>query len=263
MAPGPPKRPRTTSQESEANNTQQLLTQILETVQSNKSELSEVKTSLKNFEAKYNELSDRCEYLENENEYLKEKYDTLSINIDRINQQALSSNLEIAGVLETSAEDIKEIAAKIITNLGFETPNVVKSAYRRNTKSTSSGLPKPIIVSIVDKGIRDKILVASRKIKNLNSTIITNPSTSTEDNNESTSSNATVINTPARPIYINEHLTDFNKYLLARAKQLYRNNKLYSVYVRNGFVIARTEDNNSPEIRILKSSQLDEFDSRH
>lgn len=253
------KRFRGDSDEPEAN-TQQLLNQILETVQSNQAELNEVKTSLQSFKVKYNELNDRCEYLENENEFLKQKYDTLSITIDRINQQALSSNLEIAGILETESEDTKEIVSKIIANLGFETPNIVRSAYRRKTKSTASGLPKPIIVSLVDKGIRDKILVASRKVRNLNTSIITNPINSTGESSESNTGLAS--NSEIRPIYINEHLTDFNKYLLARSKQLYRKNKLFSVYVRNGFILARTEESSS-EIRIVKAAQLDEFDSGH
>lgn len=255
------KRLRGDSADPEAT-TQQLLNQILETVQSNKTELSEVKTSLQNFKVKYNELNDRCEYLENENEFLKQKYDTLSISIDRINQQALSSNLEIAGIYETETEDTKEIVSKIITNLGYNTPNIVKSAYRRNTKSSASGLPKPIIVSLVDKGVRDKILVASRKIKNLNTTIITTPASTTSETIDSTITNGASSSIEARPVYINEHLTDFNKYLLARSKQLYRKNKLYSVYVRNGFILVRIEES-SPEIRIVKAAQLDEFDTGH
>lgn len=254
------KRVRGISEEPEAN-TQQLLNQILETVQANKAELSEVNTSLQSFKVKYNELNDRCEYLENENEFLKQKYDTLSISVDRINQQALSSNLEIAGVLETESEDTKEVVSKIINNLGFEIPNIVRSAYRRKTKSTASGLPKPIIVSLVDKGIRDKILATSRKIKNLNTSIIANPINSISDSSE-TNQTIGVGDSDNRPIYINEHLTDFNKYLLARTKQLYRKNKLYSVYVRNGFILARAKEG-SPEIRIVRAAQLDEFDSGH
>lgn len=168
--------------------------------------------------------------------------------------------MEIAGILETESEDTKEIVSKIITNLGFETPNIVRSAYRRKTKSTASGLPKPIIVSLVDKGIRDKILVASRKVRNLNTSIITKPINSTGESSESNTGLAS--NSEIRPIYINEHLTDFNKYLLARSKQLYRKNKLFSVYVRNGFILARTEESSS-EIRIVKAAQLDEFDSGH
>lgn len=255
------KRPRGDSDDPEAN-TQQLLNQILETVQSNKSELSEVKTSLQNFKVKYNELNDRCDYLENENEILKQKYDTLSTSIDRINQQALSSNLEIAGIPEIETEDTKEIVSQIISNLGFDTPNIVKSAYRRKTKSSASGLPKPIIVSLIDKGVRDKILVSSRKIKNLNTTIITNPASTIAENSDSTITSRVYSSNETRPVYINEHLTDFNKYLLARTKQLYRKNKLYSVYVRNEFILARIEEG-SPEIRIVKAAQLDEFDSGH
>lgn len=184
-------------------------------------------------------------------------------SIDRINQQSLNSNIEIAGVPELESDSPIEIASIIIRKLGFSEEKIVKSAYRRNSKNKVSGLPKNIIVSIGDKGQRDRILAASRKIKNLNTSILEENYTlvhKQKSDHQSGSSNLQQEN--SRPIYLNEHLTEYNKYLLARSKNLRRSGKIFMAYARNGFVIVRV-DHNSPEIRIESVVQLDDINDEH
>lgn len=253
-----------------------MLKEILNTVKSNENHLNGLTIKIDNFEAKFNDLSIKYEGLEHKYTDLNEKYEDLvsenndlynkykSINksIDRINQQSLNSNIEIAGVPEVQSESPSDIAATIFKNLGFSEENIIKSAYRRNSKSTVAGLPKNIIVAISDKGQRDKILAKSRKIRNLNTSILDGnynlACKETSDPQGSQSNHQQEQNTSSRPIYLNEHLTDFNKYLLARSKNLRRNGKFSMVYVRNGFVIVKIEAN-SPETRIESVGQLDDI----
>lgn len=136
------------------------------------------------------------------------------------------------------------------------------TVHSSNSKNTIAGLPKNIIVSITDKGHRDRILAKSRKIKNLNTSILEGnfkpiiKEKSTNSQNSNSKSDLTKNDKNSRPIYLNEHLTDFNKYLLARSKNLRRSGKVFMVYARNGFVIVKIEAN-TPEIRIESVSQLD------
>lgn len=274
------KRSRTELESDTEHLNEDMLKEILNTVKSNKTQLNDLAIKLDNFESRYNDLSIKYEDLENKYSDLNVKYEELvsdnidlhnkytSVNksIDRINQQSLNSNIEIAGVPDLESESPTEIASTIFKKLGFLDEKIIRSAYRRNSKNIISGLPKNIIVSIVDKGQRDRILAASRKIKNLNTSILEdnyNLIQKQKSDPQSSGSNSQPnkdINT--RPIYLNEHLTDFNKYLLARSKNLRRSGKVFMAYARNGFVIVRVEAN-SPEIRIESVAQLDDIHDEH
>lgn len=204
--------------------------------------------SLNNLATSYNDilnnqqqLEERVNFLTAENIQLKTQVDKVNCELDRINQLALNSNIEIAGVPSEDLEDVQEIASRLIDHLGFKDNKIIKSAYRRKGRASTAGLPQPIIVTITDKGKRDQILVARRN-KDINSDLILPNFTSN------------------RPIYINEHLTDRNKYLLARAKELKRCNKVSSAFSRNGFVIVKINSDSS-EIRITNIKQIDEFNT--
>lgn len=273
------KRSRTELEPDPEHMNDDMLKEILDTVKSNKSQLNDLGDKLDNFEARYNDLSIKYEDLEHKYTELNEKFDQLvsdnidlhnkymSVNksIDRINQQSLSSNIEIAGVPELESETPSTIVAAILKKLGFSDENIIKSAYRRSSKNKVSGLPKNIIVSIADKGKRDKILAASRKVKNLNTSILEKDYTiihKQKSDPQRSGSNTEPPEKNSRPIYLNEHLTDFNKYLLARAKNLRRSGKVFMAYARNGFVIVKVEANSS-EIRIESVVQLDDILNEH
>lgn len=253
------------------------LDEITESIRNIATICSDIKSKQKILESRLNllasenkELKEEVEIVTNELNRLKQHKNenqhtnyTEKINksIDRINQQTLNSNLEIAGVPEQENDCPKQIAVAILQKLGFTEENLIKSAHRRKSKNTTAGLPKNIIVSLNNKGQRDQILAESRKIKNLNTTILEkhfNPEYKPKYQSTISTLPATETNTNSRPVYINEHLTDFNKYLLARSKSLRRSGKVLLVYVRNGFVILKVKDDSS-EIRIETIRQLDEL----
>lgn len=207
------------------------------------SSINNLATSYDDILNKQLQLEERVNLLTTENIHLKTQVNKVNSELDRINQQALNTNLEIAGVPSEDQEDTKEIAIKLIDHLGFSDKRIIKTAYRRRGKESTAGLPQPIIVTITDKGQRDQILVARRN-KEINSDIVIPNCTS--GNN--------------RPIYINEHLTKRNKYLLARAKELKRYNKVSAAFVRNGFVIIKTHSDTT-EIRITNINQIDELNT--
>lgn len=98
-----------------------------------------------------------------------------------------------------------------------------------------SGQPKPVVVSFRN----------SRKM-----TIYTNSFLKQNDSAKR--------GNDKRIVYINEHLTMVNKYLYKLARDMRKENKIKYVWIRNGKLFVRTEDN-SPHKIINDIEQLNEF----
>lgn len=143
------------------------------------------------------------------------------------------------------------IASNIFSHLGFKDEKIIKQAHRKKSNNTRAGLPPTIIVTIENKGIRDQILKTKRQ-KTLDISILNKELSEESNTNQSN----------RRLIYINEHLTDFNKYIFKRAKDLRRCGSIVGAWVRNGYIIIKQKED-SEEKKITHLSELDEFHSRH
>lgn len=199
---------------------------------------------------KQNQLESKVNFLTDENKQLKNQIEIVNCELDRMKQHTLNSNIEIVGVPETTDENIEEITQNILNHLGFTEADTIKNTYRKKGYKKRAGLPQPIIVTIRDKGIRDQIL---RKKRNLHTNLYSDITSTRE-----VESNSYI----KRIIYINEHLTDYNKYLFKKAKDLRRSGKIFSTWVRNGYIFIK-ETENSIDQRITKFSQIDELDGRN
>lgn len=208
-----------------------ILDDLREAIRSLTTTCAELNTRQSSLETKITDLS--IENLE-----LKTQVSKMNSELDRFKQQSLNCNLEIAGIPVTTNEDPVQLAATIFSHLGFKNDAIIKHAYRKKSYRTRAGLQSTIIVKIENKGIRDQILKAKRR-ETLDTSIL--------DNLDS-----------KRLIYINEHLTDFNKYIFKRAKDLRRCGKIVGAWVRNGFIIIK-EKQDSGELRITSLAQLDEL----
>lgn len=197
---------------------------------------------------KQHQLESRVNLLTDENKQLKNQIDIVNCELDRMKQHTLNSNIEVAGVPETPAENVEEITTKILHHLGFTEVDIIKSAYRKKGYKNRAGLPQPIIVSFKDKGTRDQILSLKRKLhNNLTSDLIITSNSSSQ---------------LQRIIYLNEHLTDYNKYLFKQAKDLRRAGKIYSTWVRNGYILIK-ETESSVDLRITSFAQINEYNGRN
>lgn len=195
-------------------------------------------------------LESRVNLLTVENKQLKSQVEKVNCELDRMKQHTLNSNIEIVGVPETVNENPEEISNKIFTYLGFTANNIIKSAYRKKGYKNRAGLPQPIIVTIQDKGTRDQILKTKRNLQTtLDSNILAIPQ---EANNNHTK----------RIIYLNEHLTDHNKYLYKKTKDLRRTGKIFSTWVRNGYILIK-ESENSIDQRVSTFAQVNELNARN
>lgn len=197
---------------------------------------------------KQKSLESRVDLLTTENTYLKAQLEIVNSELDRMKQHTLNSNIEIAGVPETVNNTPEEVSKKILSHLGFTEIDTIKNAYRKKGYTTRAGLPQPIIVTIRDKGTRDKILREKRKLNTNLYTDILSTSEESSDNH--------------RIIYLNEHLTDHNKYLFKKTKDLRRAGKIFSTWVRNGYIFIK-ESENSIDKRITTFVQVDEINGRN
>lgn len=194
-------------------------------------------------EAQLQHLVTRVNLLTDENKQLKNQIEIVNCELDRSKQNSLKTNLEIAGIPVTENEDLVKISTEIFSHLGITDEKSVKYAYRKRS-SRNKAQPPPIIVSTDNKGLRDRVLKNKRK-EILDTTILNN-----FQHKQSTHK---------RLIYINEHLTDFNKYILKRAKDLRRSGKIFGTWVRNGFIIIKNEADSVEQI-ITKISQIEELE---
>lgn len=215
--------------------------------------LRDVKNNYKLIKEKYLNLETIVNDLSIENKNLTLKLETINSELDRSKQNSIKTNLEISGIPVTENEDLVEISTAIFSHLGITEEKSIKYAYRKRSRRNKAE-PPPIIVSTDNKGIRDRVLKNKRK-RTLDTTILNNLQ-QTQDR----ISDCTVIrSSQKRLIYINEHLTDFNKYILKRAKDLRRSGKIFGTWVRNGFVIIKKEAN-STEQTLTKISQIEELE---
>lgn len=215
----------------------EILETIVETIRNIKSSVEQIQKKQLKLESRVNELS-------SENLSLKNQIETINSEVDRFKQHSLNTNLEIAGIPLIDNEDPIEIANRIFTHLGITDSTSIKYAYRKKTKKNRAE-PPSIIIATNNKGTRDQILKRKRR-ETLDIGIL--GFSDTEDRSQK------------RLIYVNEHLTNNNKYLLKRAKDLRRSGIVFGAWVRNGYIIIKKEFDSVEQI-ITKISQINEFDT--
>lgn len=210
-------------------------------------------TICNDLQVKQNILELRVTTLTDENKRLKNQFEIVNSQLDRFKQHSLKTNLEIAGIPVTENENLVEISKAIFSHLGITEEKAVTYAYRKKSRRNKAE-PPTIIVATDNKGLRDRVLKNKRK-EQLDTTILINLQEEQNRNLNYTGNKST----HKRLIYINEHLTDFNKYILKRAKDLRRSGKIFGAWVRNGFVIIKKEADSIEQI-LTKISQIEELE---
>lgn len=152
------------------------------------------------------------------------------------------SNIQINGVPESKGENLYHILSSLATfsgyplNVSTDVDFVTRVAVRNDTDTKK---PKPIILKLQARYKKDDFLSSLRKLKDLRA------------------KDLGFANNDSR-IYINDHLSGFNKYLLRQA-QLKKTEKQYKYcWVRNCTVMVRKSDN-SPILYITSEEALNKM----
>lgn len=161
----------------------------------------------------------------------------LSIQLNTLDQYGRNRNLEIENVEYRRDESVEDIVLNLAKVLNL---NIVKSdidaAHRLPSRKTDR--PQKIIVQLVSRKKRDAFLVKKK-------------SGITSD--QLVSGGKQKLN-----IYINENLTPSNREVLWAAKQRARELQYKFVWVKQGKIFAR-QDENQKIIKILSLSDIDKF----
>ncbi|KAI8441388.1 hypothetical protein MSG28_015003 [Choristoneura fumiferana] len=175
-----------------------------------KSDIAEMRSSidskLDSLAGRMNAIESRVGVLEEskmELDEVKKAINGVIIDTRRNEQWARRSNIQINGVPETRGENLVSIVKTLAALSGFELNTstdvdfVTRVAVRNDTDSAK---PKPIVLKMQARYKKDDFISALRKLKNLKASDIGFANCSNR-------------------IYINDHLSAFNKYLLREAKR--------------------------------------------
>jgi hypothetical protein len=141
--------------------------------------------------------------------------------IQNLEQKTLANNIEISGIPATEDEDLSAILQRLFEHTDYQcSETTIKDAYR--TKPTKqAGLPGNIIV-IFDNQTNKNGFMKKIKGKQLSSDSIGS--------------------SHCRPIYINDHLTRLNKYLMYLARSMRRHGDIKFVWFENGKVLVKKSE---------------------
>lgn len=199
-----------------------------------KSELLNLKTSIDTAHKKISSIDEKILTVDgriSELEKTKSELITLQMNISKLERESNArdqwnrmNNIEIKGIPFTKSENLLDMVLKIGSTVDFplvqEQINFVTRVPSRNDNKI-----KPIIVSFVNRYCKENFIASSRSFKSL----------SISDLNLSGKGR----------VYINDHLTTFNKSLLARAKETAKERGFLFIWVKHCKVHVR-KDTTSP-----------------
>lgn len=157
-------------------------------------------------------------------------------------QWARRSNIQINGVPETKGENLFTVlkslaeASGFLLNTNTDIDFVTRVAVRNDADNSK---PKPIIVKMQARYKKDDFMACLRKLKNLKAVDLG------------------YTGSPNR-IYINDHLSSHNKYLLKEAKQRAAKKGYKFCWVRNCTVMVRRNEN-SPILYITSEVSLNKI----
>lgn len=214
-----------------------------------KSDVTDMKNSLdsrlEEMAGRLDTIESRVSVIENcktEVDSLKSTVSDIMSDMRRNEQWVRRSNIQINGVPETSGENLytilNSLASKsgyplnVATDIDFVTRVAVKD-------DRNSNMPKPIIVKLQARYKKDDFIASLRKLKNLKAS----------DLGFSNSENR---------IYINDHLSGYNKYLLREAKRRKTQKEYKWCWVQNCTVMVRKTDN-SPILFITSEDALNKI----
>lgn len=176
------------------------------------------------FKNQVKEIFSTLKQIQSENKLIKDQNIELSAEVLQLNkrinsleQRSIENNIELVGVPESVDESCVDIVNKIASNLNVEI--VVHNAYR--VFSGKNKNPRKIVASINSKESRHQLLTQSKKMK-----IKANQLHQEWENNN---------------IYINEQMTQVNRNLFYKAKNIAREVGFKFIWFKNSKIFAKKQ----------------------
>ncbi len=196
------------------NSTINKLTNQLDELTKNLTDIQEEVESLRLENAKQRRLIERLQHLNSKNQSSNNK---LKIKLDEIDQDKHALSLQIVGLAENkdNADDIKQLTKVLKDKAGVKIKSAdvteMKRLGKRNNAKTRN-----VIVSFKDKETRQRIFKERKKLI-------------TEGN-------------PNKSVYLNDSLTQHRQQLLYAARRLVKARKLYAAWSQDGNILVRKHE---------------------
>ena len=171
--------------------------------------------------AKYDDILARQLAADEQVLSLKKENADLRVQLDEMKQYSYRENVEITGVPETDGENTVQIVMNMAQRFGVQIDEKDISTAHRVPTRTAAGNGKNIIARFVRRDKRSELIRAAKNQHKTN-----RPTLSTTRGNEA-------------QIYINDHLTPKNKYLLSEAKKRCRDLNWRYVWVSDCKILVR------------------------
>ncbi|KAJ2947050.1 hypothetical protein O0L34_g16396 [Tuta absoluta] len=193
------------------------------------SDLKDLKNSLDHTDADLCDTKSKVSSLETRVSVQDDKILELSNTVSRLSlennkqqQWARQMNVEIVGLPETKNENLYSISMRLAEIIGAPLQREDITTITR-VQSASKNHPRNIIIKLNNRLVKDKLISAARKHKEL-------------------TSYALGFTGESKKIYVNEHLTPENKQLLNKCRQKAKEIGYEYVWVKNCRIYMRRQD---------------------
>ncbi|KAJ0169576.1 hypothetical protein K1T71_012141 [Dendrolimus kikuchii] len=185
------------------------------------------------------EKSNIIESMESKYNTLLNNYSALQREFNSNNQRDRLLNIEIVGIPELKNENLETFILNIAKAAGVNlSVDDILDANRITPKSKLHGRPRNIVVKLKNRILKENIISGTRRNR-----------ITTKD-----------LDLPgdSKPIFINEHLTPYNKQLLKTCKDIAKTKLYQYVWTRNGRIFVRKNDT-TPAFQIVEEGDINKF----
>lgn len=175
--------------------------------------------------------------LKSENQQIRAQNNDLQNRLHAVEQQSRECNIELQCVPEDRAENLVNLSMQLssIVKGGLQV-NDILSVHRVAKLDKNSQRPRSIIIKLSSPRCRDSFLAAAKHFNKSNS------------NDRLNSSHLGVGGDAKKPIYVCEHLPLATKQLHAATRIFARENSFKFVWIRNGRVYLRKDEQSQGHI---------------
>ncbi|KAL4703104.1 hypothetical protein ACJJTC_018141 [Scirpophaga incertulas] len=170
------------------------------------------------------------------NSSLSDKLNDLTNRLNLIEQHSRETNIEISGIPENKSENLVSVFQQLCNTVSISVldTDVLASTRIRKLKEDTER-PRSVIIKLQNTEKRDEILAAVSRYNRKNQ-------------NDKLNTSNLGYGGQKLPIYVSEHLSPYNKALHASTRKVAREKAYKFVWIRNGRIFVRKDDQASAKL---------------